>query len=741
MSERVVGLDGGSGGGGRGGGLAPVPSPVEVPADAVRVADTDARRELLELATEAAGVGTFDWDLVEGTLSWDEHLIELFGYDVAGFDQTIDAFNARLHPEDLERVGADLEAAIASCGRFAAEYRVVLPGGEVRWLGARGRALGDEHGTAVRMLGAAWDVTAHREADARIRHLLESMTTAFFSLDTAWRFTYVNAEAERVLGRARHELLGGVVWDLFPAALGSEFETAYRRAMEHGEAVGFDAHYPAPLDAWFEVRAWRTGEGLAVSFLDVSDRRRAQEQSERAARRTALLARITAELSGTLDNDEAARRLARLVVPTLADWAAVALVEDGHRAGGRHGLRHAASWHRDPALRPVVEEYASTRTDLLGDDSPVVRAVRTGEPQSLPSGAEEAVAATLPPGRARDLLHELAPASAVVLPLTGREGAVGVLSLANSAERGEVGVDDLVTLQHVGARAGVVLDNARLYRQQRDLAEALQRSLLTPLPEPDHTQITARYDPAAQAAQVGGDWYDAFLQQDGATVLVIGDVVGHDTQAAAAMSQVRTLVRGTAAVGGAGPAEVLRTVDRVVRTLQVDTTATAVVARLEQPAEQRTEQRAHGTRLLRWSNAGHPPPMVLTAAGEVLTLDGGGADLLLGVLPETERTESVVELEPGSTVLLYTDGLVERRGQSLDEGLDLLRATLRELAAGEPDLDALCDGLLARMLPAQPEDDVALVAVRLHPQDRPRPPEAGPRRLPPDVPDEPEVLG
>src|SRR3712207_594986 len=98
----------------------------------------------------------------------------------------------------------------------------------------------------------------------------------------------------------------------------------------------------------------------------------------------------------------------------------------------------------------------------------------------------------------------------------------------------------------VAARAGLVLDNARLYRQQRDLAEGLQRSLLTAPPEPDHSQVVVRYVPAAEAAQVGGDWYDAFLQPDGATVVVIGDVVGHDTRAAAAMSQVRTLLRGIA---------------------------------------------------------------------------------------------------------------------------------------------------------------------------------------------------
>ncbi len=137
--------------------------------------------------------------------------------------------------------------------------------------------------------------------------------------------------------------------------------------------------------------------------------------------------------------------------------------------------------------------------------------------------------------------------------------------------------------------------------------------------------------------------------------------------------------------------------------LQVETTASAVVARLEQtdgPGQ-----------LLRWSNAGHPPPLALHPDGTVTVLSGSDPDLLLGIDPDGERAESVTALQPGATVLLYTDGLIERRGQDLEEGLELLRSSLADLA-GTP-LEELCAALLARMLPAAAEDDVALVAVRL----------------------------
>jgi len=154
---------------------------------------------------------------------------------------------------------------------------------------------------------------------------------------------------------------------------------------------------------------------------------------------------------------------------------------------------------------------------------------------------------------------------------------------------------------------------------------------------------------------------------------------------------------------------VLRGVDEAMQTLQVDTTATAVIARLEQSSG----ERRRGATRLRWSNAGHPPPVVVGPDGSCTTLTAGESDLLLGLDPATPRAEGEVTLERGATLLLYTDGLVERRGQSLDEGLARLSEELAELTARDLGLEALCDQLLRRMLPERPEDDVALVAVRL----------------------------
>jgi PAS domain S-box-containing protein len=563
------------------------------------------------------------------------------------------------------------------------------------------------------LLGAAYDTTAARQADARVARVLEAMTNAFFLLDRQWRFSYVNGHAEQLLGRTRAELLGGNIWELFPHAVGSDFEQHYRRAMATGRTTTFEAYYPAPLDAWYEVQAWPDPDGLSVYFLDITARRSAREQTQLAARRANLLAEVTSELTGTLDGEEAVARLAQLVVPTLAEWCLVTLVDDDRNLRSRRGMRDVGWAHADPLARPLVERYAEVRWPALTDNAYVIRALRTGKTVEVRAGGTAAIKDVLAPGEARDLVTRLLPESFVVLPLRGRGRTVGLLTLFNGPDRGPITAADLDTARDVAGRAGLALDSGRLYRQQRDLAEGLQRSMLSEPPEPGNAQVVVRYAPAAEAAQVGGDWYDAFQQPDGAMVLVIGDVIGHDTAAAAAMGQVRTMLRTVAARDGLGPADVLREVDAVIETLRAGVTATAVVARLEQTPD----ERSRGITRVRWSNAGHPPPIVLNPGGTVTTLAGASADLLLGIEPATRRVESEVILDRGSTVLLFTDGLVERRGQSIDDGLTQLHDTLEELTRQRPSLDELCDRILARMLPPRAEDDVALVAVRLHPVD------------------------
>src|SRR3712207_6198299 len=167
----------------------------------------------------------------------------MFGYDPATFDQSLDAFTARVHPDD-ERWHADaLQASVDTMGEYDVEYRIVLPGGETRWIHARGRHIPGPDGRTDHLIGAAYDTTGEREAATLVTRILEAMPAGFYSLDHEWRFTYVNAEAERLLHSGRDELLGRVLWEAFPGAINSIFEESYREAVRTGVPISFDAYY------------------------------------------------------------------------------------------------------------------------------------------------------------------------------------------------------------------------------------------------------------------------------------------------------------------------------------------------------------------------------------------------------------------------------------------------------------------------------------------------------------------
>lgn len=222
---------------------------------------------------------------------------------------------------------------------------------------------------------------------------------------------------------------------------------------------------------------------------------------------------------------------------------------------------------------------------------------------------------------------------------------------------------------------------------------------------------------------MGGDWYDAFTTADGGLSLVVGDVSGHDARAAVAMAQVRNVLRGVGHALGEPPAAILAGLDRAMHDLAVGALATAVLVQVEPDGD--------GGQVVTWSNAGHPPPVLLHADGraELLTRR---SDLLLGLSTGAARHDHEVALPAGAALLLYTDGLVERRRAHLTEGLEWLRVAAERLLARGLDLEQLLDALLEEVGPGV-DDDVALLVVRTHDADRPRPREAGPVVTPDDL--------
>jgi serine phosphatase RsbU (regulator of sigma subunit) len=283
-----------------------------------------------------------------------------------------------------------------------------------------------------------------------------------------------------------------------------------------------------------------------------------------------------------------------------------------------------------------------------------------------------------------------------IVPM-GVEGQVfGVLGLFWPGER-SFSDDDRTTIAALASYTASAVQRALLLQERVETAQILQSALLTTLPDVAGLDLAARYRPAAAREQVGGDWYDALAMPDGSTAFVIGDVVGHDMKAAADMGQLRTALRAHLHAGDGSPSGTVEQLDRSLEPLGIDALATLVVARVE------------GDRV-RWTNAGHPPPLLVEPSGDVRWLETEVSPLV-GFAPDLLRPEGEVTMGSGSTLLFFTDGLVERRGEDIDDGLDRLARS----ASARRDLpaDRLVDAILDDMLVGQLEDDVALLAVRL----------------------------
>ncbi|MER6166316.1 SpoIIE family protein phosphatase [Streptomyces violaceorubidus] len=413
--------------------------------------------------------------------------------------------------------------------------------------------------------------------------------------------------------------------------------------------------------------------------------------------RLTLLAELAAQLNNTLDLDEGLQRAGRLLTRRLADWCAVDLFTADAR------VDRVCVVHRDPrALRPGA--YEGTLPEVSEESrGPLARVLRGAGPLLLTEAPRAGQTESALDRTYVDLFRELGAGSAVVAPLRARRKIFGALTLVRASGGRPFTAEDLTLVDDLVHSLALGVDNVRLYQDTRSIAERLQRSLLPVLPEVEGLRLAARYAASSTTAQVGGDWYDSFVLPGGNTALVIGDVTGHDLDAAIAMSQLRSMLRGIAVDREEPPAEVLRRLDLANHSLHREATGTCVYGLIKGPPE--------GPWELTHSSAGHPPPLLTTRDGHTRYLDGG-AGLLLGMDPYAARGTAVDALPAHSTLLLYTDGLVERRDEPLDSALDRLRRRAADLAR-EP-LETFCDELLIG-LGADNADDIAVLAVRPSP--------------------------
>ncbi|MEV6955731.1 SpoIIE family protein phosphatase [Streptomyces sp. NPDC051183] len=553
------------------------------------------------------------------------------------------------------------------------------------------------------------EVLRMRDSLAALQSLFTQSPIGLGTLGTDLRFLRVNDALARMNGVPAAEHVGKRLTEVVPGVNADALELLMQQVLDRGTAVvdvrrtGRTAADPETDRTWscsYAPLLDGSGRplGLIASLIDITDGQRAQAEAERARHRFALLAEAGTRIGTTLDLHQTAQEIVEVLVPQLADSAdvqmlAAVLEPDDAGASTRGVLRRLAAVFPDPAA-PTARLVAG-QTFQIPEGTVYERVIAEGRPMNL--YLSDIPALIREPGPSAEALRTYLATlgSARLIPLVARGRVLGAVAVTRMKGREPFDEQDCVLVDELVARAALNIDNARMYTTQRAAALTLQRSLTnSDLPEVTGLELTGRYLPASDH-DVGGDWFDVIQLPGGRTGLVIGDVMGHGIHAAAVMGQLRTAVR-TLARHDVPPARMLRSLDAVVADLGEDEMATCVYA-VHDPAT--------GNCVI--ARAGHPPPAVVASDGSITFLDGP-AGTPLGTGGHDFRTE-VVRLPPGSLLVLYTDGLIEARDRDLDQGMAELAAALR--AAGQP-LEELCDGILARLLPGDPQDDVAVLLAR-----------------------------
>ena len=533
-----------------------------------------------------------------------------------------------------------------------------------------------------------------RQANNLLHGLIEGSADAVFVNDSRGRYLLVNSAGAKLIARSPQGIVGRSATEVFGPEHGTALEQHDRQVIAEGRSLTFEETFPVDGDdrVFLSVRSPYFGDDGRVAGIigiarDITERKRGEERQR-------FLAEASAVLDASLDPSQTLQTIANLAVPGVADLCVIDLLDED---AALHGVAVAAL---DPSIgERLIELRRRFPIDPQGQH-PVARVLRKGDAQ-LFRELEGRYGDIAQSDEHLAFAREVGYRSAVVAPLTARGRTLGAISLIRNKTVERYGDGEVELARDMGRRAAMALDNARLYAHEHDVSETLQRSLLPErFPKLPGLRLAARYLPGGPGVGVGGDWYDALPLPEGRVGVAIGDVAGRGLRAASVMGQLRTTLR-VFGVDHAEPAAVLANVDRLFQRFEKGEMATLLFLTLD-PA----------TGALSYSAAAHPPPLVVAPGAEPRYLEGARG-LPLGVAPAPRFHEARGRLEPKSTIVLYTDGLVERPGQSIDDGL----GRLRDVAATAPvEPEQLADHLLAGMLEdAARPDDVALLAVQMAP--------------------------
>jgi serine phosphatase RsbU (regulator of sigma subunit) len=415
----------------------------------------------------------------------------------------------------------------------------------------------------------------------------------------------------------------------------------------------------------------------------------AQEDAGRQAAKLAFLAEAATELASSLDYQVTLAKVARLAVPTFADWCAIDVVDDGR-------LRRLAVAHVDPAKVELAHELAERYPPDPDGQYGAWQVLRTGRSELISEITDEMLAAAAVDEEHAAIARALHLRSAVTVPLVARDRVLGVITWVTAESERHFTLDDLVLAEQLAKRAAVSLDNAELHSQTLAAAVQLQRAVLPDaLAASSRWELGHHYSPAGRT-EVGGDFYDVVELDDGRLVMFIGDVMGRGVGAAAAMAQVRAAVRAYASLDPE-PALVLTRLDGMFERYGSEQLVTLLYLLADPQNDTVTV-----------ANAGHPPPVLLRPDGSAHQLaSADGPPLGVGA---PARTEEHVRFGAGDAVVAFTDGLIERRGEDITEGQE--RVAFTAAALGGAPLADLVPSLVERVGDPSRDDDVAVLAAR-----------------------------
>ncbi len=589
----------------------------------------------------------------------------------------------------------------------------------------------DDEGRLTNFVGIQNDITERRrieevlrESEERFRATFEQAAVGAAQVGIDGRWLRVNRRLCEIVGYSEDELRARTFQEItHPDDLEEDLELTRKMLAGELQTYTLEKRYIRKdgSGVWVNltVSLVRDASGEPGYFIavveDISERKRAEEERDMllvreqlaraeavaARRRLALLAAAGPTLSASLDYEETLEGITRLVVPELADWCLLDIVEEDGR------VNQLAFVHADPQkenlLRKLLEHRRFGERDLGG----VAEVLRTGRSLLLADVSDPILQDRAMSAEQLEVLRELEPRSAMSVPLLARGRILGAITLVSSGPEPRYDEEDLLLAENLAYRCALAVDNARLYRDRSEIARILQRSLLPPhLPEPPGVEVGAEYLPVGEANEVGGDFYDLINTVEDGWVVVIGDARGKGAEAAAVTALVRYTIRAVT-LKVDRPSEVLAALNEaMLQQLPEDRFCTVACVRLE------PEDGSPGVGL-DVSRAGHPPPLVVRPDGSVEEVGCSGR--VLGVFPDAELQDTPLRLMPGEALVLYTDGVTEARSPDGEFfGEERLRALLRSCAGLEAGAFASrIKGVVLEFQEGYPRDDLAILVLRV----------------------------